>query len=232
MHAQITDADQVEMLLDNLGLDLIETCDNSAHALDVLNQNHVDLVLMDIRIEGDRDGVELASLIKEKWNIPTIFITSLKDDLTFNRASRVGPLNFIIKPFDQIQLRRAIELAARDINRSVETDITDGESIFIKENGKLINIALDEIHYLEADGQYTYVHTSSKRFMLRKSISELASELSSVDFIQTHRSYMVKKDKITSVNLKDQTVLVQGETIPISKRRKAEVLTALGKILE
>lgn len=225
-------ADQVEMLLDKMGHDLIDICDNSTHAVNVLNQHTIDLILMDIHIRGDLDGIELASLIKEKWNIPTIFITSLKDDLTFNRANRVGATNFIIKPFDQLQLQRAIELATHDINNTTVSDSIDENSIFFKKQGKLIKIALDDILYMEADGQYTQIHTSSERFIFRKPLSELADELSSIDFVQTHRSFMVRKDKITSVNLKDQTVHIEDTSIPISKRKKSEVVTSLGKIVE
>lgn len=227
-------ADQVEMLVHKLGHEVVGISDNSTDALDLLAESDVDLILMDVHIRGDHDGIELASMIKAKWNIPTIFITSLRDDLTFKRANRAGAANFIVKPFDKLQLQRAIELACDQIGSKHEpdNDIIDSDTIYIKEKGQLTKVALADIYYLEADGHYTYIYTEQKRFIVRRSIVELSLQLSPDDFIQTHRSYMVKRSKITSINLNEQTVDVLGTAIPISKRKKAEVITALGKIIE
>ncbi|SEQ31683.1 LytR/AlgR family response regulator transcription factor [Neolewinella agarilytica] len=111
-------ADQLEMLVEKLGYEHLGTVDNSADALATIENTPPDLILMDVHINGEHDGIELAGLIQEKQLIPIIFITSLQDDLTFRRASRTGPLNFLVKPFNQLQLQRTIELTVRKLTEN------------------------------------------------------------------------------------------------------------------
>lgn len=70
-----------------------------------------DLVLMDIRLEGDIDGVEAADLIRRQQAIPVVFLTAYADDPTVERATRTEPFGYLLKPFDDLQLRTAIEMA-------------------------------------------------------------------------------------------------------------------------
>ena len=70
-----------------------------------------DLVLMDIRIEGNVDGIEAARLIRERLDIPVIYLTAYADDDTLRRASVTEPYGYLLKPFEELQLRTAIEMA-------------------------------------------------------------------------------------------------------------------------
>src|SRR5262249_5995935 len=69
------------------------------------------LVLMDIRLEGQADGIEAAEQVRNQCHIPVIFLTAYTDDQTLERASGVEPFGYLIKPFDESQLRTAIEIA-------------------------------------------------------------------------------------------------------------------------
>lgn len=70
-----------------------------------------ELVLMDIRLEGDVDGVEAAELIRNQLHIPVIFLTAYADDRTVERASLTEPFGYLLKPFEDLQLRTAVEMA-------------------------------------------------------------------------------------------------------------------------
>ena len=76
-------------------------------------QNRPDLVLMDINIQGDIDGIETASMIKKGFSIPVVYVTSHSDGPTLERAKATKPNGFIIKPFGDDDLRVAIDLALR-----------------------------------------------------------------------------------------------------------------------
>jgi len=104
-------ANQLMILVDELGYDLAGTADNSDKALKEIPDLMPDLLLVDIKINGSLDGIEFISLIQKRIAIPFIFITSYKDDTTFNRAKKVNPYAFLTKPFDSISLQRTIELA-------------------------------------------------------------------------------------------------------------------------
>lgn len=234
-------ADQMEMLIDKLGYDHLGTIDNSEAALNSIQQNRPDLILMDIHINGNHDGIELAEMIHKDHAIPIIFITSLKDDLTFSRASRSNPIQFLLKPFDQLQLQRTIEVCVKQLSEmqpeqsteeeNWENDFLFGDHFFIKTRQRLEKVHIEDVLFLETDGHYCQVHTSNKKFLVRMSLNELSKRLPPNAFIQTHRSFLVKMDKVTSVDLQDSVIhLIGDKQVPMSKRNKEVVLKELNWI--
>jgi PAS domain S-box-containing protein len=103
-------ADLAETLI-SLGYDVAATVDTAedaiVHAADLVP----DIVLMDVRLAGALDGIEAAATIRQRADIPVIFLTAHSDDETLARASRVAPLGYLVKPFRASELRYAIELA-------------------------------------------------------------------------------------------------------------------------
>lgn len=70
-----------------------------------------DLVIMDIRLKGDMDGIQAAQTIREEFNIPVIYLTAHSDEETLKRAKQTEPYGYILKPFEEDDLRTAIEIA-------------------------------------------------------------------------------------------------------------------------
>ena len=228
-------ADKLEMLVDKLGYEHIATVDNSTDALSIIKQTKPDLILMDVHIKGAYDGIELTDLIHKEQPIPVIFITSMMDDLTFNRATRANPINFLNKPFNDLQLQRSIELSIRQLNSVTKIDATQDweediyfeDFFYIKNRHKLDKVAVADVLYLEADGHYCFIHTKDKRHLVRISMTDLASRLVTASFLQTHRSFLVNLKKIQSVDLQDSVVVVEGKHIPVSKRNREILLKKL-----
>ena len=240
-------ADQLEMLVDKLGYEHLATLDNSQDALNCLKKDRPDLILMDVHIRGEYDGIELASLIQKDFPIPIIFITSLQDDLTFSRASRTNPLNFLVKPFNQLQLQRTIELTVKKLSNISETEPTSNSTIkkedeiwendfffkshfFIKTRQRLEKVATNEVLFLEADGHYCQIHIKEKKFLVRIPMLELSKRLPEDLFLQTHRSFMINMEKVDSVDLQDSVIIIGEKQVPLSKRNRAMVLEKLNWI--
>jgi CheY-like chemotaxis protein len=99
--------------LKNLGYTVCGRATNGAEAMELMADKKPDVILMDINIRGDIDGIETTKRIKKIYNIPVIFVTSHSDGATLERAKETKPDGFIIKPFDDNDLRVAIELALR-----------------------------------------------------------------------------------------------------------------------
>jgi CheY-like chemotaxis protein len=99
--------------LKNLGYTVCGRATTGAEAMELAADTHPDLVLMDINIKGEIDGIETAQMIKKTFNIPVIYVTSHSDGTTLERAKETKPDGFIIKPFDDNDLRVAIELALK-----------------------------------------------------------------------------------------------------------------------
>lgn len=99
--------------LKNLGYEVCGRAVSSAEAMDLVVKTLPDLVLMDINIKGDIDGIETTKLIKNGFNLPVVYVTSHSDGSTLERAKETHPDGFIVKPFDDNDLRVAIELALK-----------------------------------------------------------------------------------------------------------------------
>ena len=238
-------ADQLEMLVDKLGYEHLATLDNSQDALNCLKKELPDLILMDVHIRGEHDGIELAGLIQKDFPIPIIFITSLQDDLTFSRASRTNPLNFLVKPFNQLQLQRTIELTVKKLSsiaseipieptkkeeETWENDFFFKTHFFIKTRQRLEKVATNEVLFLEADGHYCQIHTEQKKFLVRIPMLELFKRLPKDLFLQTHRSFMINMGKVDSVDLSDSVIIIGEKQVPLSKRNRSMVLEKLNWI--
>ncbi len=103
----------IDWRLNNLGYSVCGKASTGADALNFLKTETPDIILMDINIKGGMDGIETAKKIKELYLIPFVYITSHSDGPTIERAMETKPDGFIIKPFDDNDLRVAIELALK-----------------------------------------------------------------------------------------------------------------------
>ena len=99
--------------LKNLGYTVCGRATSGAEAMVLVVNTKPDLVLMDINIKGDVDGIETARMIKKGFNIPVVYVTSHSDGPMLERAKETQPDGFIVKPFDDKDLRVAIQLALK-----------------------------------------------------------------------------------------------------------------------
>lgn len=104
-------AEDIGFRLKKLGYIVTATVASGEEAIEKIAENRPDLVLMDIVLKGDMDGVTAAEKIRNRVDIPTVFLTAYADDQTLQRAKLTNPFGYIIKPFQQNDLRVAIEIA-------------------------------------------------------------------------------------------------------------------------
>ncbi|HAD12423.1 MAG TPA: hypothetical protein DCF33_08285 [Saprospirales bacterium] len=83
-----------------------------------LNVLPTDLLLLDVQLGGEIDGILHAKKVVRIRQVPIVFVTSMRDDQTFERARQIQPVVFILKPFDTLQLQRAIELAVEGLAKA------------------------------------------------------------------------------------------------------------------
>lgn len=104
-------AHDMERRLIRMGYAVAGIADNGADALSLSEQTQPDIVLMDIVIQGSMDGIETARKLKEQRDIPVIFLTAHSDDATLDHAKRIQPQAYLVKPFEETEMRTSIELA-------------------------------------------------------------------------------------------------------------------------
>ncbi len=104
-------ADLISWRLTEMGYQVAGLAEDSDEVVERVGSIQPDLILMDINLPGDKDGIELAKEIKEKYNIPIVYISSILDDAVIERAKSTSPKGYIVKPFTENQLKATIEMA-------------------------------------------------------------------------------------------------------------------------
>jgi len=102
---------QLEERLTFIGYDVVGKASSGEAAIDMARSLRPDLVLMDIIMPGNLDGIAAAEIIKEEQNIPVIFLTAYTDDKLIERARNVEPFGYIVKPFQEREIKAVIEVA-------------------------------------------------------------------------------------------------------------------------
>ena len=121
-------------------------------ALEMAGENRPDLVLMDIMFDGDIDGIETAQRMRDRHDVPVIYLTAFGDQATFARAKQTLPLAFVLKPFDPKELYLTIETSLE--RRRLETDLETSEQRFIA----LAGVVRDGIVITDAEGGVTFIN--------------------------------------------------------------------------
>ncbi|OPY25405.1 MAG: sensory histidine kinase AtoS [Methanocella sp. PtaU1.Bin125] len=118
-------AKDIQNRLRNLGYDVPEVVAYGDRAIERVGDLRPDLVLMDIFLKGDMDGIQAAEQIKTRYDIPVIFLTAFADPKTLERAKITGPFGYILKPFEERELLTAIEMAL--YKHGMEKKLKDSE---------------------------------------------------------------------------------------------------------
>ena len=223
------------------GYYVVENVSSGAEALEVFQQNEIDLIICDINIEGEWDGIETMNNILKIRQVPLIYLTALSDKETIERAKNTQPAAYVTKPFQLENLRIAIDLAIHNFamrvqpkdnkiklhhsdekDNSRETILQIDDYIFIKQNYQFVKTHLNTILYLEADGNYTHLVTTDKKYTLYMSISSMLERLSFKRLVRVHRSFALNMDKIDTFN--DQEIMIGTHIVPLSRSYKEEFM--------
>ena len=204
---------------------------NAADALLLLNNATPDLVLIDVSLEGEQDGIELAGLIKQQDDLPIIFLTAHHDRKTIDRIKATRPSAYLVKPLQVHNLQTSIELAlynhshgrlATESDEATSDDFVSGVHFFMKVKNQLRKVHLDEIHALEAYDNYSFVHTGDQKHIIGSTLKELEQKLANHQFVRIHRSFIVNLKAVEGIE--DDVVFVKGLKIPIGKTYKEEFM--------
>ena len=104
-------AEDLRDILTDLGYTVTASVSSGAEAIARVEENPPDLALMDIRIKGEMDGTETARVLRERFNVPVVYLTAHADSATVSRAKLAEPLGYITKPFQEAELHASIEIA-------------------------------------------------------------------------------------------------------------------------
>ncbi|PKP03325.1 MAG: hypothetical protein CVU11_08725 [Bacteroidetes bacterium HGW-Bacteroidetes-6] len=220
----------MEMRLQKMNYHVVGIANSYNEALPHLLENDIDIALLDINLNSEKSGIDLGKLIRDKFNIPIIFITAYTDTKTFTEAAGADPMGFITKPVKDADLRNNIELALSKFRQKIVSNPeieTNNNAIFVKDKGVLKQITIDEILWLEALDNYTVIHTAIDNHIVHAFLKDVLTKLGN-SFIRIHRSHAVSLKKITSVE--DNLVYIGKEFLIVSQNYRSDLLERM-KIL-
>lgn len=212
-----------EMLLD-LNYKVVGIANNYEGAVEFLSQNQKpNLCLVDINLESEKNGFDIVKFIKEKYQIPFIFLTSYSDKKTIQEAVSFEPEAYIIKPFKPNDLFTTIEIAKKKLSLITDVDKT----YILKDGNQSVKIKLNDIMWLKSDNIYVEIMVLNKKYILRQSLDGFLDEINASFFIRTHRSYAINLNHLKAINGSD--LIVGNDVIPMSRRNKEEVFQLFNK---
>ena len=217
--------------------DLVGIAGTVDQALDLLSQHRqIDILLLDIKLGGKRDGIDLAGIVNDKYSIPFIFLTSHADRNLVERAKAVKPAAYILKPFHERELPIAIELALSNFAnaptnpefhkkypfRAEENQVLKiSDRLFLKKDHHFQKVALVDISLFEADGNYTTIFTKNGQFIYSTLLRKVEEKLPSDQFMRVHRSYIINIDAVDG--FEGNTLFVQHKRVTVSKQYREKV---------
>jgi len=226
----------ISMVLAEAGYGVLGLIPTGEAALEQIRVHPPDLVLMDVQLKGELDGVETAAEIYQSARLPVIFLTANADEATFTRAKATFPYAFINKPFRPSALLQAVELVVQRIQEGPESPsqankttapLAPSDHVFVRDKDRMVKVKLADIRYVAAERNYCRIHTADRKYLLTSPMKSLEPHLGE-DFARTHRSFMVNLNAIEGF---DEFYLYLGDdSIPLGKSYKEGVLKRLKRV--
>ncbi|MCJ7468444.1 MAG: response regulator [Maribacter sp.] len=224
----------LSMQLTDLGYDILGIVSRGEEAIVHAKIYPPDILLLDINLKGSINGIETAKAIQQFMDIPIIYLTANNDELTFEKARETHPRAFITKPFNKLNLQRTLALVVEQLKnhptppQSVQTLEVLYDRIFVRHNGKMEKLLLNDILYIEADRNYCTIITSTEIFVLTCTLKTMEDKLPKADFLRVHRSFIVNLTKLDVIA--DAHLEIGRKVIPIGKSHKEVLLNRIHTI--
>lgn len=220
-------AKDIQVCLRKLGYDVVDVVSTGERAVEVAAEKDPDLVMMDIMLKGEMSGVDAAAAIRNTKDIPVIFLTAYTDKDTVGKAKETEPYGYIIKPFKEIDIQTAIEIALykhgkekkvkeeRDYYYSLVEKQDSPDMMFVKANQRLVKIRYADIYFIEALKDYVVINTAEKRYTIHSTMKDIENKMPSKDFVRVHRSFIVRLDKIKEIDHANVVMENEKKVIPV-----------------
>jgi two-component system LytT family response regulator len=230
-------------------IEILDECRNGREAVKAVNELAPDLIFLDIQMP-EMDGFEVIANVGAAQIHAIIFVTAF--DQYALKAFEVHALDYLLKPFDDTRFKKALQQAKaqieqREINKiskKLLALLEDRESkrvytppktyltrIMVKLANRVVLLRVDEIDWIEADGNYAKLHVGRKAHLLREKMHDLEAQLDPQNFVRIHRSIIVNLERIKELhphfNGDYIVVLEDGVQLKLSRSRREQLESRL-----
>ncbi len=220
----------LETMLQENGFEVSGSAAKAETAWEEIQNLPVDLILLDINLAGEKNGVWLAQQVRKHLNISIVYLTAFGDQQTLKEVLETKPNGYLMKPYQEPTLLTTINIALTNFeNQKVSTtsgtESNHNDFVFIKDGHTKIKINVNDIYYVKSDGNYIEITLKDKTHVVRNKLQEFKKVLPNSLFFQSHQRYVINIDKIGV--LKNDMVIIQNQEIPLSLKYKTAIGTAL-----
>lgn len=202
-------------MLRKMGHIVAGTAINEHEGIAMLGIQKPDIALLDIGLNKEHGGVEVARYIRSSMDMPFIFVTGNSDKTTLALAKETNPDAYLLKPFREQDIATAIEIAMHNFAQRQQQQYIGDRAIFIKHNGEHHKLYLDDILYVESRHVYILIVTKDKEMLIRTSLGEFHDSIGLKNLVKTHRSFVVNTHHIQRFD--SNFVYIGKHKIPVSK---------------
>ena len=224
-------------LVKELEYDLIGIVDNTDAAQKIIETKKPDLVLIDVKINGEWNGIELAKTIQKKYQVGVIFMANHDDQEYFDQAKETEYFGYLVKPFNKLTLQSTIELAmimmtnsecttSKQVEKCNEGMILE-DCVFIKRNNILEKVEINDIEFIQSEGNYCVISTEKKKYALKMSLIKVRKMLNSHRFVRVNKRHIINMSLINSIDLSTNQIKINEVSFSIGRTYKEGLLKRL-----
>jgi DNA-binding LytR/AlgR family response regulator len=205
-------AKDIQRTLEKLGYDVPATASSAASAYEKLEELEPDLVFLDVKLKGEQDGVHIAEHIKDRYDIPVIFLTSFVDQDTIDRAKVTEPYGYLVKPFNEGDLKTTVEMALFKFSKDRELRLS--EQRLSNALGKIENA----VFVTDQDLRLNYIN--EKALAICGGLSGMDSiglDVYSLIGIEKEGGVTISKDDLKSIVVRDNVFSLSNAYVIIKK---------------
>lgn len=217
-------ADTIRRHLEASGYQCAGVAMSYGEATQLYERQRPNLVLVDIKLAGEKTGIDLARWIQEQPDaVPHVFLTSQLDGQSLKAAQETLPAGYLPKPVRRESLHTTIAMALY-AHRAAPRKAAP--QLVLNEGADKVVLAVADIAYVSADHVYVHIHTTDGRKVLHRStLEQLMAKLPQGMFVRVHRSYVVQLRHVEAWGR--DTLRVLGAQLPVSRSQRAQTLRAL-----
>lgn len=204
-------AEHLRTIVSSFGCDVVGVAYGFNESLELIENSNPDLALLDIRMDGPYDGIQIGQFIRQNYNFPFIYITAFSDKALVDKALEVNPYGYIVKPFEKMEIYSAIKIAL-----DKQSVLKQERYTIIKDGYKEIKLYHDHIRYIKCDNIYIEIYTPTNKYVVRNSLENFLSELDDISFRKCHRSFCVNMKFVKQLN--SNSLVVDDCQIPVSRK--------------
>lgn len=208
---EILIAEHLKVIVKSFGYEVVGIAHNKKEMLALIDRVNPQIALVDIRMEGHYDGIEIGDEILKNYNFPIIYITAHSDKEIIQKALKTKPGGYIIKPFKAMDIYTAITIAIDNFSAAKNDNF-----ILIKDGYKSVKLYNYEIIFLKTDNNYVEIYTDKTLYIERISLENMLETINSDRFMKVHRSFAVNLDHVKE--LKSRELIIGRHLIPVSRK--------------